>query len=66
MTKEILLLLACIICSLSITIPLTGTKPRCTISYTNDQSESLKLEVDFPVMNNQQQNESYLVSIYNT
>lgn len=50
----------------SIGIPLNPLISRCMIAYTDDNYETLKLDVRFPVLPDQVNGEVYQIEIYNT
>lgn len=52
--------------SLSIGVPLNPMINRCMIAYTDDNYETLKLDVKFPELPDQVNGEVYQIQIYNT
>lgn len=66
MSYKFLAILLLTVCTSSITIPLLPRQQRCTIAYSSDSTNTLKLDINFPVMNDQQKHENYLISVFNT
>jgi hypothetical protein len=64
--KEAIILTLLIFSISSIGIPLNPMQPRCMIAYTDDNYETLKLDVKFPVIPDQINTEAYQIQIYNT
>lgn len=50
----------------SIGIPIYPMNPRCLIAYTDDQLETLKLDINFPQLPNQVNGEMYQITVFNT
>lgn len=50
----------------SIGIPLNPMISRCMIAYTDDNYQTLKLDIKFPVLPDQVNGEVYQIEIYNT
>lgn len=61
-----LIILLAIGLSNSIFIPLAGRAPRCMIVYSVGESETVKLDINFPPLNMQTENEAYVLSWKNT
>jgi hypothetical protein len=62
----ILILLALTIPSETIFVPLSGRAPRCMIVYSVGETETVKLDINFPPLELQQEHEYYELSWKNT
>lgn len=61
-----LLFTVLIISTTSIGVPLNPMIGRCMIAYTDDNYETLKLDIKFPALPDQVAGEVYQIEIYNT
>jgi hypothetical protein len=66
MIGEILILGALVLAASPIGIPLNPMQTRCMIAYTDDNYETLKLDVKFPKLPDQVSGEVYQIQIVNT
>ena len=64
--KVLGIIMTLIIGSLSIGLPLIDNNQRCTIVYTDDESETLKLDVIFPELPGQVNGEVFQITVTDT
>jgi hypothetical protein len=63
MITEILIIASLTLLGSPIGIPLNPMQTRCMIAYTDDNYETLKLDVKFPPLPDQTSNEVYQIQI---
>ena len=66
MTLRLILLALLCASACTVGIPLTYRLPRCMMAYTDEQLETLKLEISFPTLPEQREEEFYHISLTNT
>ena len=64
--KVLGIIMLLVIGSLSIGLPLIDNSQRCMIIYTDDESETLKLDVIFPELPGQVNGEIYQITVTDT
>jgi hypothetical protein len=66
MIKEVVIIGVLMLLGCSIGIPLNPMQTRCMMAYTDDNYETLKLDVMFPGLPEQGSHEVYQIQIENT
>ena len=66
MTPKILILCLIISQIYCVGVPLMTRKSRCMMAYTDEELETLKLDIYFPPLPNQVEGEQYQVSVTST